>query len=990
MLRPSRRSRASCLLALVLALPVGAQQREVTPDSLAARALVPVRVTGRADNLVGEARSASEGRVGRAELAMRPLLREGELLETVPGMIVTQHSGDGKANQLFVRGFNRDHGTDFSTRVDGVPLNMPSHAHGQGYTDLNFLIPETVDHLDYHLGVQHAAIGDFGSAGGAEFHLARAFERSFASVEGGQFGFARLVSGGSARVGPGILLAAGELKGYDGPWARAEQLRKASGLLRYAWGSPASQWSVTAMSYANRWNASDQIPLRAVLDGAIGAFGQVDSTLGGAAERHALSATWRGIGAGVTTVSGYVVESALDLYSNFTYGLADTATGDQFNQREHRVTTGVGATHAREFITGSVTHAFTVGLDERTDLVRGVGLYRTRARQRLATVRVDDVTQSSLGAFAELETRWTPWLRSTVGLRGDGGWFDVASDDPRNGGARRAAIASPKLSVAVQPAEGLELYAGAGMGFHSNDARGMTLTVDPATGNAASAVTPFVRSRGAEVGARLSSRSGWRATLAAWTLALDSELLFSGDGGTTEPAAASGRTGVTFAAYWRPASTVALDLDASVARARFTGVPADSQSIPGALEHVIAAGVTLGRASGGPFAAVRLRHFGAYALEETNRVRAQPSTLVNAEVGLSWGAARVTVSVLNLLDASARDVQYFYASRLTGEPAAGVDDVHFHPAEPRQVRVCGAPRRSRPVIERPVPPAEPRCGLDRPVHERERRVHGIAERLAEREPRRDRGAQRAPGAVRVGRLDPLARPPLLVRPVIEHVHHQRPLAAAQVAALHQRRGGAVLVHEPACRRRHRVGREHGLADEQRRLVQVGRDHGRQREQLAHDGRHRALREQRVAARRHHDGVQHVRREHVRADPRRHRRDHALVGQHAALERGGAQVARHGVQLCAHQVRVHRGPAAHPARVLRGDRRDHARAERAEPVEGLEVRLDPRAAPRVRAGDRERDRGRHAARRRAPVRCDAREERARAACVTCRPGSVAAT
>ena len=496
---------APLVIVFAAAVPLRAQQdsaRSVTrPSSEArradsARALGAVRVVGRVDDLTGTATSASEGRVGRAELRARPLQREGELLETVPGMIVTQHSGDGKANQLFVRGFNLDHGTDFSTRVDGVPLNMPSHAHGQGYTDLNFLIPETVDHLTYQLGVQHAAIGDFGSAGGADFHLARSFERAFATVEGGQFGFARLATGGSTALGSGLLLGAGELKGYDGPWARAEQLRKLSGLLRFSWGSETSQWIATAMSYANRWNASDQIPLRAVQDGAIGAFGQVDSTLGGASERHALSLAWRGIGAGgVTNAQIYAVKSALDLYSNFTYGLDDSTAGDQFNQREHRLTTGASLSHVRGLRTGDVAHVLTVGLEARTDVVSGVGLYRTRARQRISTVRVDDVTQSSLGVFAQLESRWRPWFRSIVGLRGDGGWFDVASNDPRNAGAQRAGIASPKLSLVLQPRDDAEFYVSAGMGFHSNDARGTTITVDPASGQPVAPVTPFVRSR---------------------------------------------------------------------------------------------------------------------------------------------------------------------------------------------------------------------------------------------------------------------------------------------------------------------------------------------------------------------------------------------------------------------------------------------------------------------------------------------------------------
>src|SRR5690349_10724502 len=234
-----------------------AAARAARPDSSRTRALDTIRVTGRIDDLIGVAGSASEGRVGAVDLKLRPITREGELLETVPGVIVTQHSGEGKANQYFVRGFNLDHGTDFQTRVDGMPVNMPTHGHGQGYTDLNFLIPELIDAIDYKLGVYHAELGDFGSAGGAEFHLMRALDRPFTTVSAGANGLARLAAGTSSRLGNGDLLVAGEAKTYNGPWARAEDVRKLSGLTSYSWQSGASQFSVLGMAYHNRWNAND-------------------------------------------------------------------------------------------------------------------------------------------------------------------------------------------------------------------------------------------------------------------------------------------------------------------------------------------------------------------------------------------------------------------------------------------------------------------------------------------------------------------------------------------------------------------------------------------------------------------------------------------------------------------------------------------------------------------------------------------------------------
>jgi hypothetical protein len=245
------------LLALAFGAALAPPLRAQVRDTSRAQTVDTLTVTGRYDNLIGIAATASEGRVGAVDLRLRPILREGELLETVPGLI----------------------------------------AHGQGYTDLNFLIPETVEYLDYRLGVYHAEVGDFGSAGGAEFHLARTFARPFATVGAGAHGLARLAAGGSRPVGAGDLLAAAEVKGYDGPWNTPEKLRKVSGLARYSWERGASQFSILGMGYRNRWNSSDQIPLRAVERGLIDRFGQVDNSDGGNTQHYSLAGTWRHAGA---------------------------------------------------------------------------------------------------------------------------------------------------------------------------------------------------------------------------------------------------------------------------------------------------------------------------------------------------------------------------------------------------------------------------------------------------------------------------------------------------------------------------------------------------------------------------------------------------------------------------------------------------------------------------------------------------------------------
>ncbi|MDP9348792.1 MAG: TonB-dependent receptor [Gemmatimonadota bacterium] len=647
-----------------------------------------IRVTGRIDDLIGIAVTASQGYVGAVDLRSRPITREGELLETIPGVVVTQHSGEGKANQYFVRGFNLDHGTDFHTRVEGMPVNMPTHGHGQGYTDLNFLIPELVDHLEYKLGVYHADLGDFGSAGGAEFQLVRSLERPFTTLDVGQNGLARLVAGGSTRLGVGDLLLGGEAKAYDGPWEVGQDLRKFSGMARYSWERGTSRFSLLGMAYRNRWNASDQVPLRAVNSGLIDRFGQIESDDGGNSRRYSLSGSWsRHAGSSLQQVQLYGIYSDLDLYSNFTYFLDDPARGDQFNQVDRRTVLGGDAKHTQNVRGLGTAHLLTAGLQTRTDLIDGLGLYRTRAQTRIGTVRQDRARETAAGVFLEADSRWSPWFRSVLGVRADGYRFDVESDRPLNSGNRTAGILSPKGSLVFSPSRDTELYLSGGYGFHSNDARGTTITVDPVTGEPAERVDPLVRSRGAEVGLRAAPVQGLRSTLTLWALDLDSELLFVGDAGATEPTTTSMRRGVTWANFYRPFPALSIDADVSFARARLGDVPADEDRIPGALENVFAGGIAW-TPERGPFGALRLRHFGSYPLIEDNSVRADPATLFNAEVGYLFASGvRLEATVLNLLDSDAADIQYYYASRLPGEPEGGVEDVHFHPVEPRQVRV---------------------------------------------------------------------------------------------------------------------------------------------------------------------------------------------------------------------------------------------------------------------------------------------------------------
>jgi outer membrane receptor protein involved in Fe transport len=684
---------ALALFAFLVTAPVGASAQQPAPpgegvrDTITAFPLDTLRVSGRVDDLIGLAATSSEGRVGAADLRTRPLAREGELLETVPGVIVTQHSGEGKANQYFVRGFNLDHGTDFQTRVEGMPINMPTHGHGQGYTDLNFLIPEFVDLLEYRLGVYHTELGDFGSAGGAEFHLLRDLDRPFLSATGGQNGFGRLVGGAATSVSDGRLLVGGEARLYDGPWDLPQDVRKLNGLARYSRDLGSTRYSILALGYAGKWAATDQIPMRAVESGLIGRFGNIDPTDGGEARRFSLSGGLSRFGAAFSQdVELFVIRSDLELFSNFTYFLEDEEEGDQFEQRDDRMILGMAARHAQNVVGLGAAHTLTAGVEGRLDLIGEVGLHRATDRIRTGTIRDDEVTQASGGLFLEATSRWNAALRTVLGIRADGFSFDVESDLPANSGTRRTGIVSPSGSVVWTAARDIELYLSGGLGFHSNDARGVTIMVEPETGEPVDPVDPLVRSSGGEVGIRAVVLDGLRSTFTLWALELDSELIFEGDAGMTEPSDRSRRTGVTLANFYRPIPSLSIDADLSLARARLLEVDEGEDRIPGALERVLASGVAWVPPQGA-FGSIRMRHFGEYPLVEDNSVRAEPATLFNAELGYRLPSGlRLQATLLNVLDAEAYDIQYFYESRLPGEPASGVEDIHFHPVEPRQLR----------------------------------------------------------------------------------------------------------------------------------------------------------------------------------------------------------------------------------------------------------------------------------------------------------------
>lgn len=641
-----------------------------------------LEVTATRINLIGIADSASQGVVPADRIANVPLLRPGEVLEQTPGLIVSQHSGTGKANQYYLRGFNLDHGTDFAVWLEGMPVNMPTHAHGQGYADTNFLIPELMDRIEFRKGPYFADEGDFSSAGATRLYYARKLPQTIAQLGWGEGGFRRVLLAGSPEATGGQMTYALEAHGYDGPWDSPENLGKVNGLLRWSSGNAEYGFDLLAMAYLAHWDSTDQIPSRSIRSGQIGRYGALDTTDGGETHRYSLSADWRN---GLWQANAYAIDYKLDLFSNFTFFLDDPVNGDQFEQFDRRRVYGGSLARRWEMELAGRPLEQSVGLQARYDDIGKVGLYHTAARQRLGTVRQDKVEQSGVALWWQANWQATERLRAALGLRADRYDFDVDSDNPLNSGRADDSIVSPKLGLAWRAGRDTDIYLNWGQGFHSNDGRGSVISVNPADGSPADKVAPLVRATGKEIGLRGAWLPTWHTTLALFRLDIDSELLFVGDAGATEASRPSRREGVEWTNHYRPWNWLYLDADFAMSRARFTDADTAGNRIPGAVEQTASICLAVEREQGW-FGSARLRYFGPRPLIEDDSGRSASSVLVNGRVGCRYDRnLTIALDILNLFNRKVADIDYYYESRLAGE-AAPVADIHTHPAEPRTLR----------------------------------------------------------------------------------------------------------------------------------------------------------------------------------------------------------------------------------------------------------------------------------------------------------------
>ena len=692
---------APLVVAALLALSQAARAQAASDTRgtqiAAADVVQQVQVSAHYDNAVGTSDAASQGVVRGDRLTDLPLLRPGEVLETVPGLVVTQHSGDGKANQYFLRGYNLDHGTDFATFVDGVPVNMPTNAHGQGYTDINFLIPELVDRIDYRKGPYFAQDGDFASAGSAHIAYVDHLDHGLLSLTAGSDAYRRLLLAGSptllganAAGGP-RLLGAIELSGDDGPWDTPEKMRKVNGVLRLSAGDHDRGWSLDMLGTRSHWTSTDQVPLSLIETGQLGRYGAVDPTDGGRSARAVLSGEWHAHDErGYTRASAFVAHNELTLWSNFTYFEERPDTGDQFKQQESRNFFGGQVARGWQHTLFGRDSTTEAGLQLRHDHI-DVGLYDSQARVVFQTVSNDHVDETATGAYVQNTTAWTPWLRSLLGLRADDLRLRVdALQTPADSGRRTGDRLSPKFSLILGPWARTEFFVNAGRGFHSNDARGTVVKVDPTTGDAASAVPALVPSKGAEIGLRSEIVPGLQTSLALWRLDSDSELTYSADSGSTEANGASRRHGVEWNNHLVLNRWLLVDADLAWTRARYADANANGDignHIPNAVGRVGSFGVTLHQL--GPWSAGLItRYIGAYPLSQDGALTTPSSWVTNLQVRRELAPrVAVTLDVLNLFDRRFYDIAYEQDYRATPTSPVVPDGVTVHPGEPREVRV---------------------------------------------------------------------------------------------------------------------------------------------------------------------------------------------------------------------------------------------------------------------------------------------------------------
>jgi len=696
--------------------------------SAAPGSLQEVTVTAKRLELLGKASTASEGVVDDQELQLTPQYRPGQLLQTVPGLIVTLHSGEGKANQYLMRGYNLDHGTDLATTVDDMPINQPTHAHGQGYTDLNFMIPELADGITYTKGPYYPNVGDFGAVGSVRISYRDTIEDQVSATVG-TFGFQRILGAGAQALGSGNLLAAVEVQHYDGPFDTPDDARKENFVLRYSEGDANNGFSITGMAYHQLWTNTTDIPVRAITEGLVpNRFGTLDPTDGGHAWRSSLSFIYDAtLGEGQLEASAFFIDNQLHLFNNFTHYLVDPAHGDQEDQFEHRDAVGGTATYTLPVSLGPIQNEISVGALTRYDMLY-VGRLPSEDQTPLPSSYVppsysnkDQVYLFAGATYLMATTHWASNFRSMFGVRVD---FQHGTDIDylaalhetagyTNGGTAQQALVQPKGSLIYTATDNLEFYLTAGRGFHSADLRGVNQDVSVDLGLPH---TPLLaKQEGQEVGVRATPQRNLTFTFAYYNLWQQSETIIDPDVGSDSAGPPSRRYGYEINVTYQINRYLEFNGSYSNDHTHFnypfddgtghlgeyiTDAPLATGSLALYLKNLgsWSGGLNfryLGNypLSSGPCADSAAKHdFGpGYTCANAPTAHGQVDGKGFGEWNLDahyafsegWSAS---LGIYNLLNKHAAAAEFWYVDRLQGEPPIGVADVHQHPLEPIMAR----------------------------------------------------------------------------------------------------------------------------------------------------------------------------------------------------------------------------------------------------------------------------------------------------------------
>lgn len=701
---------------------------ELATSDVLSTGIQEITVTARRIGLIGKADTASEGVVTDQELQLTPAYRPGQLLETVPGLVVTLHSGEGKANQYLLRGYNLDHGTDLNTNVDDMPVNQPTHAHGQGYTDLNFMIPELANGINYTKGPYYANIGDFGAVGSVHVTYRDSIEDQLSGTIGTE-SFQRFFAAGSTSVAGGNLLAAAEFQHYDGPAVNPDDARKENFVLRYSHGGETQGYSATLMYYHQIWTNTTDIPLRAITEGLVpNRFGTLDPTDGGHSQRASLSLGYHAtVGDGEFKSSGFFEYNQLHIYNNFTHYLFNPVGADQEDQFENRRATGGAASYTLPVPLGSIPNELSAGVTLRYDLL-GVGRAPSigQVDQPVADGPVtfsndDEVYLFAGGTYLQAITRWTPHLRTVIGVRDD---YQRGTDVDRlavfhatagysNGGTAQQNLVQPKGSIIVTPTDTLEFYLSAGRGFHSADIRGVNQ--DESVDLGLPHTNLLSRQEGQEVGVRAAPRPDLTFTFAVFNLWQQSETIIDPDVGQDSAGPPSRRYGYELNVTYQINHYLEFYGSYSGDHTRFTRPLDDGTGHLGTYITDAPTGTgslalyltNLGPWSGG----LNYRYLGGYPLSsgpcvDSAALHDFATTCANSPTASALGQVNgkgfgewnldshyafpqgwsASLGIYNLFNTHAAAAEFWYVDRLPGEPTAGRPDIHEHPLEPIMAR----------------------------------------------------------------------------------------------------------------------------------------------------------------------------------------------------------------------------------------------------------------------------------------------------------------